>query len=499
MHLVIYFSGTGNPGDDFVKNYNYVNDELVKTVFVNGCEHPEVCNTPVFPNLRAFAKKFTQKIFKIDNGSLRLASDDLSHLHIGIQANRTTASAADGNITGLTLCGYSRGAVTCYEVARCLQATAPQIPIDIIADNPVPGNSGLWLFSNARNVADCSDLTNIKHSTIILGSYTGREAPKEKVSLFHRLFFSQIVPKVPNSTDSHLIAVPREHHNKGKGNVPENEEYLNLRVGQRLQKINHAFVNPEKVKNLQTKICRLYQNQDSIWSNHYPDTSDLQGIFGLNREELYHHKDPLHPAPLLRDSDQWGPRTNYLTWWNERNKKASFISSKETKELVKVIQEAEDNKNSDTLKKLYQQTEDWMLQKQSVNSSRYEFVQRLRDNAYDQLYRVQQVPKAELMNLHAQVLRKNDYFCKHWLTASQNASFFKTEQTRVLDRAFVAHRHNEISDAELLAKLETWMDAKKDTKSKRFRLVESIADHLKDIIGNAEPVQGASEVRSEMM
>lgn len=51
MHIVIYFCGTGNIGTSFVRDYNYVENTNVKTIFVRGCEDPEVCNSIPFPNL----------------------------------------------------------------------------------------------------------------------------------------------------------------------------------------------------------------------------------------------------------------------------------------------------------------------------------------------------------------------------------------------------------------------------------------------------------------
>lgn len=74
----------------------------------------------------------------------------------------------------IVLCGYSRGAVTCFEVAKQLQQLAPDVPIEIIADQPVPGNMTQLKGTNAASIKDCSKLTNITKATIILGAYTGR-------------------------------------------------------------------------------------------------------------------------------------------------------------------------------------------------------------------------------------------------------------------------------------------------------------------------------------
>lgn len=73
MHLVIYFCGTGDNGDSFPEQYDYVNKEAgVRTVFVKGCDEPEVCNSEVFPNLKGFAKRFVSTLFKSDEIDLTL-------------------------------------------------------------------------------------------------------------------------------------------------------------------------------------------------------------------------------------------------------------------------------------------------------------------------------------------------------------------------------------------------------------------------------------------
>lgn len=64
MHLVIYFCGTGNPGADFLKGYDYANVPNVRTIFVEGCHDPEVCNARAFPDLKGFTERFTRRCLK---------------------------------------------------------------------------------------------------------------------------------------------------------------------------------------------------------------------------------------------------------------------------------------------------------------------------------------------------------------------------------------------------------------------------------------------------
>lgn len=52
----------------------------------------------------------------------------------------------------------------------------PKVPVDIVANQPVPGNTYQGPLTNARSIADCSDLTNLRNVSVILGAYTGELA-----------------------------------------------------------------------------------------------------------------------------------------------------------------------------------------------------------------------------------------------------------------------------------------------------------------------------------
>ncbi|KTC76127.1 hypothetical protein Lbir_0196 [Legionella birminghamensis] len=188
MHLVIYFCGTGNPGEDFLKGYDYANHPDVKTIFVQGCHNPEVCNSAKFPDLKGFAERFGREVFELEEGKFKLSTSDLESKRVGIQTGpyeneknklkfpqTTTVTALDEEkeITSVTLAGFSRGGIAAFEMAKVLKKIAPHVEVDVVADQPVPGNAYQIPGSNAASVADCSDCTNIKNATVILGAYTG--------------------------------------------------------------------------------------------------------------------------------------------------------------------------------------------------------------------------------------------------------------------------------------------------------------------------------------
>lgn len=188
MHLIIYFSGTDIVADEDnggMKRFNEVPN--VSTISVRGCAHEEVCGNGVFPNLEEFAHRFVDSVFISDEGGLRLTETDLSALKVGIRKDGTNVrekellSEEPLNVTSITLCGSSRGAVTCFNVARELQRRAPDVEIDIVANQPVPGNIYPAPGTIASSVKDCTDLKNVKNAAVILGTYTDDSYRKEDV------------------------------------------------------------------------------------------------------------------------------------------------------------------------------------------------------------------------------------------------------------------------------------------------------------------------------
>jgi predicted esterase len=130
MHLVIYFCGTGNNGETFFQNNQYLNNPNIRTIFVEGCDKPEVCNSGLFPDLKAFAARFTQQVFeKVKNNNKVLLVNTKDLQSVGVNADHSSANLSDIDeddpIESILLCGYSRGGVTCFEVAKELKKWLP--------------------------------------------------------------------------------------------------------------------------------------------------------------------------------------------------------------------------------------------------------------------------------------------------------------------------------------------------------------------------------------
>ncbi len=220
MHLIIYFgdSAAERPTLD-INGALFCDVPNVQLIAVAGSIHPDVCNSILSPDLRSYAKRFAKNVFiPREVNRLRLTETPIVDLKIGasfVQKDNAQGQTDSDEITGITLCGSSRGAVTCFEVARELKKIAPIIPVDVIAAEPVPGNCYQYPGSNAARVTDCSDLTNLQHVSIILGANTGDDESQSGflrriMVIFHRLFFSQIVPKLPKTTDQDIVVIPEK-------------------------------------------------------------------------------------------------------------------------------------------------------------------------------------------------------------------------------------------------------------------------------------------------
>ncbi|MBA2650864.1 MAG: hypothetical protein H0U73_01135 [Tatlockia sp.] len=573
MHLVIYFCGTANPGHTFHDQFDYA--DFLPKIFVKGCDSKEVCDSSIFPNLHDFACRFTNTLF--DKKSNKLAKLSVSALEsLGIRLDRTDLKGKeDEEIESITLCGYSRGAVTCFEVAKVLHLIAPNIPVDIVADQPVPGNSYSVIGSNAASIIDCSNLSNLKNVSIILGSYTGTNnlvdihvkfemptdindyqnsylfvkskiyfvgvngleelkfRPNFKEEFFselridlsvegehsilseemnditdhyepeacyestshlyvHRGFFSQIVPQLPRTTNRELVLIPQENHREATKNS-------HMLLAKSLNK--KGLVSDENLDKKINQVKGIYQIE-GINTKPFPQVSKLQGFFGLKSTLVYRYIDQYNPNTHARQGMGWNKNETLLQWWEIQDKKASYFSTQLTKNLKETIGKTR-NDNVDELKKLFQQADSWLIAKNNSYTSRYSQVESLRNNIFENLVNNLGVSSEELFKTNRETLHEMNYFQKHWLKESARVAFTKTDETRVLDKAFADHAAQEPSketDEKLLKALVNWTDIKIETKSKskRMDLVLDITEQLTTVIKNCYANQVESDLTQNL-
>jgi hypothetical protein len=101
------------------------------------------------------------------------------------------------NMGNLFLCGWSRGAVTCFKVAKLLNPIMPNVVIHIFAIDPVPGNAGSL---NTHMYSDIS-IQGVDRCTIICAE------------LEQRVMFRGVVPPgfIPLGVNGEYIVMPGTH------------------------------------------------------------------------------------------------------------------------------------------------------------------------------------------------------------------------------------------------------------------------------------------------
>lgn len=198
---------------------------------------PGVGNLGLFPNLAVgvenLLKHFKEKSTKKNDTSpetASIAADDAS------EASHEPNPACELDLASLKACfgeavtivkpaslqeentvrpacigliGFSRGAVSTFMAAKALNSkeVTREIPVDIFADQPVPGNFVNYPGSNGYAGSDLSQCENIRSCHISLGCYH-----TQKLRSHERLFYKQLVPTLPPSTDCSIEYIPLHQH-----------------------------------------------------------------------------------------------------------------------------------------------------------------------------------------------------------------------------------------------------------------------------------------------
>jgi hypothetical protein len=496
MYLLIYCCGTGDDGGAFKESYEplNVNAKTVKTLLVKGCGHSEVCNS-FFPNLHEFAKQFVDKVFAKDGEQLKLSKEPIENLKVGTEVIQGNKIPTNEDIKGIVLCGYSRGAVTCFEITKELNKIAPNIPVYICANQPIPGSAYQGFGTNAESIADCSELDNLRKASIILGAYTGKNPNLGededshsvlrtlfysimRVILFpiHRIFFSQIVPKLPIETKRDLIVIPREGHFQPI-DEQNGQEILLCQVTKYLNELNLGC----------SEILKINEYSGTI---NFPPLTKLQPIFGMNTQDIYMYSDKMCLTRHLRQGFEWNTSDKaekLIDWWDRHDKNASFFSTELTKKLKKEIEQfnaaAEKDICHQNLVNIYAQADEWLMQKEGCRTSRRYQVEALRNNIFYFLTTHEGMKKKDLYAKNLKLLRDNKFFQKHWNRLSSATASSRINETTILDDAFNAYEESH-DETDLLNVLNTWLGTKENRTNPLYDTAFRIREHLQQVIEN---------------
>lgn len=292
--LVFLFAGTDESAFEFklyMERINFGYD--VVRVYLHGCEHKDIGGGMIFPDLNIVAQKIRNAF---DNNK----TIDLDSLQAQFSSGVNSGIAYienphwENNFTpeSIGLYGFSRGAVTCFALARMLNDL--HIPIDIIANQPVPGQmnevSPRSLYDRYHDLTDC---LNIRSATTLLASHY------LEGGFLHNSFFSQMVAKFSPSTHVNNWIMPHQTHL-----VWQRHELVFLHIQQQFSKqggyVSGKYDNSSIIQEYTSKRDELY----------FTPRQFSQIIYG--HDQVVVSKDPVYLAMINRQAQQYIQKTDAL-------------------------------------------------------------------------------------------------------------------------------------------------------------------------------------------
>jgi hypothetical protein len=178
-------------------------DKDVIRIYIKGCHNERVGKGFLFPDLDIAANNVRRAFEKnqLDLGKLKENFGDGLYEIYGWSSEK--------EVDSITLEGFSRGAVTTFATAKKLDDL--DIPMHIIANQPVPGETGIakllyWKYFDLRG---CK---NIRSAHTFLGSYNLEQG------FLHNYFFRQMVAKFKSDIEAQEILFPHQNHLQSSGN-----------------------------------------------------------------------------------------------------------------------------------------------------------------------------------------------------------------------------------------------------------------------------------------
>ncbi|AHE67040.1 hypothetical protein [Legionella oakridgensis] len=204
------FAGTGDTADN-ISNFHERKPfgENVIRIYFNGCQDSKIGGgSPgigyIAPDLDVVASKLRTCFTESGELSLETLKRQFGSSIIikGAEADLDRVAIDD-----IHLQGFSRGAVTTFATARHLDDL--NIPISLIAADPVPGNTKAYAlkpsseFYKNRDLRGCK---NLRHAEVILGTYD------KEVNPLHNTYFRQMAPLFSTDCQHFIYTVPKTHH-----------------------------------------------------------------------------------------------------------------------------------------------------------------------------------------------------------------------------------------------------------------------------------------------
>lgn len=285
MKILIFFAGTGSDGSDYYQaihrrlNHDFFNDDVLR-IFLTGCQHSNIGNSILYPDLTIGARKL-RAAFNKEQGCL-----DLNRLK---DALGTAIYAINGEqkdniipVEKIGLVGFSRGAISCFKSAQHLNEL--DIPIDLFVNQPITGEKEdkKPLFEEVHDLSACH---NIQSTLLLLGAF------HNQMPLVSRLFHSQMIPLLPQGSEKKIYLQPLINHQMGSMlDLPHQHSRIEFaEKGYLKQSITHPKTNQEipLVPFFKYTLQKNYEEYLDAPLIFYTPRSLQQTIYG-NRNAVEH-------------------------------------------------------------------------------------------------------------------------------------------------------------------------------------------------------------------
>jgi hypothetical protein len=269
--VIFFFAGTGDDcsyySDEKERNSNFEKDVI--RVYLKGCQAKQVGNGLIFPDLEIAAKNI-RNAFNNKSLDLKLIRENFGDSLYSIRGNTDSPVEIDS----IALEGFSRGAITTFAAAKRLDDL--NIPLDIIANQPVPGETRLSK-TLTKKYSDLTHCKNIRSATTILGTYNLENG------LIHNLFFRQMLAKFPKTAQVDNFLAPHQAHLEWFNDSP-----IPYHINRRLAHFNYSQAN-----NDEANIINWYRYHP----NHYFTPPEFSQVVYGAVESI--GKDPIYLKSLI--------------------------------------------------------------------------------------------------------------------------------------------------------------------------------------------------------
>lgn len=266
--VIFFFAGTGDDGRDYAfrkENQARFQDGVIR-IYIKGCQEERVGNGFLFPDLEIAANN-VRNAFEGNELDLDKLRKNFGGGLYAIRGHKPDNSKVQ--IDDITLEGFSRGAVTTFATAKKLDGL--NIPMHIIANQPVPGETGIArrLYSRYCDLRGCR---NIKSAHTFLASYNLEQG------FIHNYFFRQMVAKFPTEVNAQQILFPHQHHLDWFSKSPIHNHINKLMAENGLtDSVDH-----------ESAIREWYQNNENSYFTPHEFMQIVYGADGVfNKDPIY--------------------------------------------------------------------------------------------------------------------------------------------------------------------------------------------------------------------